>query len=94
MAKKQKEVQVINVKNPKVGKMYEFTWAKMQVYQGVLAEENANLTKAYGVKWYSFHVTASSEDSAKLGGRPYWIYSCSIFDIIKEVPSITKSKYV
>jgi hypothetical protein len=93
MAKKQKEIQVINVKNPKVGKLYEFTWAKMQVFHGTLLEENANLTKAYGVKWYSFSVEASKEDAMKLG-RPYWIYSCSIFDIIKEVPSITKFKHV
>lgn len=93
MAKKQKEIQVINVKNPKVGKIYEFTWAKISVYQGVLAEENANLTKAYGVKWYSFHVPAGPDDARRMG-RPYWIYSCSIFDIIKEVPEITKSKYV
>lgn len=93
MAKKQKEIQVINVKNPKVGKIYEFTWAKMSVFHGTLMEENANLTKAYGVKWYSFSVPASEEDTRRMG-RPYWIYSCSIFDIIKEVPAITKSKYV
>ena len=91
MAKKQKELQVINVKNPKIGKIYEFTWAKISVYHGTLLEENINLTKSYGVKWYSFSVPASPADAAKLG-RPYWIYPCSIFDIIKEVPEIKIQK--
>lgn len=92
MAKKPKEVPVLNVKNPKIGKMYEFMWAKISIYQGTLIKENENLTRAYGVKWYSFSVPASPADAAKLG-RPYWIYPCSIFDIIKEIPEITKSKY-
>ena len=92
MAKKPKEVPVLNVKNPKIGKMYEFMWAKMSIYQGTLIKENENLTRAYGVKWYSFSVPASPADAAKLG-RPDWIYPCSIFDIIKEIPEITKSKY-
>jgi hypothetical protein len=91
MAKKQKEIQVINVKNPKVGKLYEFTWAKMQVFHGTLLEENANLTKAYGVKWYSFSVPASPAETARMG-RPYWIYSCSIFDIAKEISEIKITK--
>jgi len=91
MAKKQKDLQVINVKNPKVGKIYEFTWAKISVYHGTLLEENVNLSKSYGVKWYSFAVPASPEDAAKLG-RPYWVYPCSIFDIIKEVPEIKITK--
>jgi hypothetical protein len=72
--------------------MYEFMWAKMSIYQGTLIKENENLTRAYGVKWYSFSVPASPADAAKLG-RSYWIYPCSIFDIIKEIPEITKSKY-
>ena len=92
MARKSKEIQVVNVKNPKVGKMYEFVWAKMSTYHGTLIGENVGLTKSYGVKWYSFSVPASPADAAKLG-RPYWIYPCSIFDIIKEIPEITKSKY-
>ena len=87
MAKKPKEVPVLNVKNPKIGKMYEFMWAKISIYQGTLIKENENLTRAYGVKWYSFSVPASPADAAKLG-RPYWIYPCSIFDIIKEIPQI------
>lgn len=92
MAKKTKEIQIVNVKNPKEGKFYEFVWAKMTTYQGECVGINENLTKTYGVKWYSFHVPASDNDSKRMG-RPYWIYSCSIFDIIKEIDGITKSKY-
>jgi hypothetical protein len=93
MAKKPKEIQIVKVKNPKVGKMYEFLWAKMEKYQGTLIGESEGLTKSYGVKWYSFAVPASSKDAARMG-RPYWIYSCSIFDIIKEIPEITNPKNV
>jgi hypothetical protein len=92
MARKPKEVPVLNVKNPKVGKMYEFMWAKMTIYHGTLISENEGLTKSYGVKWYTFAVKASKEDALKLG-RDCWHYPASIFDIIKEIPEITKSKY-
>ncbi len=93
MAKKNKEIQVVNVKNPKEGKFYEFVWAKMSTYHGKCLGLNENLTKSYGVKWFSFAVPANAVDTARMG-RDHWIYSCSIFDIIKEVEEITISKYV
>jgi hypothetical protein len=88
MSKKSKEVQLLKVKNPKVGKKYEFIWSKISTFHGTLIGENTALTKIYGVKWYSFAVPASSHDALRLR-RPYWIYACSIFDINKEISEIT-----
>ena len=81
MAKK--EARPINVANPKVGKEYEFLFGGFSQRVGVLASVNEDLTKHYGYKWYSFHVPADPADAKKLN-RAYWIYPCSIFDIIKE----------
>ena len=82
MAKK--EAKPINVPNPKIGKTYEFLHAGFMKQVGVLAEVNENLTEHYGYKWFSFHVPAGPNEALKLN-RDYWIYPCSIFDIVKEI---------
>ena len=77
MAKKEKKI--LNVPNPRIGKYYRFIFGNHAEMVGLLSEENINLSKTYGYKWYTFEVPANHES-----GRKTWYYPASIFDIIKE----------
>jgi|LauGreDrversion4_2_1035121.scaffolds.fasta_scaffold29618_4 hypothetical protein len=77
MAKKEKKI--LNVPNPKIGRCYRFIFGNHAEMVGLLTEENLNLSKSYGYKWYTFEVPGSKNDERKM-----WYYPASIFDIIKE----------
>jgi hypothetical protein len=77
MAKKEK--RILSVPNPKIGKTYKFVFGNHKEMCGILSQENVNLSKSYGYKWYTFEVKADPKDK-----RSVWYYPASIFDIIKE----------
>ena len=82
--KNKKDIKVINVTNPQVGKVYEFLHAGSS-RRGVLLELNKNLTDHYNHNWYKFEVKTPIEHMQLGGNRTIWRYSASIFNIIKEI---------
>ena len=77
MAKK--EDQVALVKNPKIGKKYNYRFAG-SIQFGLLFKHSESLTKTYGHPWFWFY----SDEDSKNERDELMTYPVSIYNILEK----------